>query len=56
MLDLKENSEIYITKQITIKTVLHSLTPIEYIPISKDEVVIVYYVERWQDINVTFAD
>ncbi|CAG8692240.1 13550_t:CDS:2, partial [Funneliformis mosseae] len=37
-LDLEEDTEIYITKQITIKTVLHLLTPIEYLPISKDEV------------------
>ncbi|CAG8643049.1 13319_t:CDS:1, partial [Funneliformis mosseae] len=44
-LDLEEDTEIYITKQIIIKTVLHSLTPIEYPPTSKDGVAIVYHVE-----------
>ncbi|CAG8711226.1 4501_t:CDS:2, partial [Funneliformis mosseae] len=55
-LDLEEDTEIYITKQITIKTVLHSLTPIEYPLTSKDGVVIVYYIEGWQDIQYPIGE
>ena len=54
--DLEENAEIYITKQMTVKTILHSLTPIEYPPTSEDGVAIVYHVEGWQNVNSAFAD
>ena len=55
-LDLEEDTEIYITKQMTVKTILHLLIPIEYSPTSKDRVVIVYHIEGWQDVNAAFAD
>jgi hypothetical protein len=53
---LEENTEVYITKQVTVKTLLHSLTPMEYPPTSEDGVAIVYHIEGWQDMNAAFAD
>ncbi|PKY38520.1 hypothetical protein RhiirA4_451520 [Rhizophagus irregularis] len=35
----------YITKQMTVKTIIHFLISIEYPPTSKEGVVIVYHVE-----------
>ncbi|CAB5379938.1 unnamed protein product [Rhizophagus irregularis] len=35
----------YITKQMTVKTIIHSLTPIEYPPTSKEGVAIVYHIQ-----------
>ena len=56
MLNLEENTEIYITKQMIIKTILHLLTLIEYPPTSEDGVAIVYHIEGWQDVNSAFAE
>lgn len=53
---MEENAEIHITKQITVKTILHSLTPIEYPPTSEDGVAIIYHVEGWQNVNSAFTD
>ena len=41
---------------MTVKTILHSLTPIEYPPTSEDGVAIIYHVEGWQNVNSAFTD
>ena len=41
---------------MTVKTIIHSLTPIEYPPTSKEGVAIVYYVEGWQNVNAAITD
>lgn len=46
----------YITKQITVKTIIHSLTPIEYPPTSEEGVAIVYHVEGWNNVEEVFTD
>ncbi|CAB4418704.1 unnamed protein product [Rhizophagus irregularis] len=46
----------YITKQMTVKTIIHSLTPIEYPPTSKEGVAIVYHVEGWNNVEEAFTD
>ncbi|RGB24952.1 hypothetical protein C1646_747567, partial [Rhizophagus diaphanus] len=52
----EENAEIYITKHMTVKTILHSLTPLEYPPTSEDGVAIIYHVEGWQNVDSAFTD
>ncbi|RGB36833.1 hypothetical protein C1646_757608 [Rhizophagus diaphanus] len=52
----EENAEIYITKHMTVKTILHSLTPLEYSPTSEDGVAIIYHVEGWQNMDLAFTD
>ncbi len=41
---------------MTVKTIIHSLTPIEYPPTCEEGVAIIYHVEGWQDINAAFTD
>ena len=49
--------EIYfITKQMTVKTIIHSLTPIEYPPTSEEGVAIVYHVEGLNNVEAIFTD
>lgn len=51
--------EIYfITKQMTIKTIIHSLTPIEYLPTNnKKGIAIIYHVyKEWNNVKEVFTD
>jgi hypothetical protein len=41
---------------LTVKTIIHSLTPIEYPPTGEDGVAIVYHVEGWENVNSPFTD
>ncbi|CAB4428210.1 unnamed protein product [Rhizophagus irregularis] len=52
----EDNTEIYITKNITVKTIIHSLTPLEYPPTSEEGTAIIYHVEGWQNIEMAFED
>ncbi|CAB4402601.1 unnamed protein product [Rhizophagus irregularis] len=52
----EENAEIYITKHMTVKTILHLLTPLEYPPTSENGVAIIYHVEGWQNVDSAFTD
>ncbi|CAG8753197.1 7400_t:CDS:2 [Rhizophagus irregularis] len=56
--ELKDDiEEIYfIVKQMTVKTIIHLLTPIKYLPTSKEGVAIIYYVERWNNVKEVFTD
>ena len=51
-----EDVEIYLTKFMTVKTIIHSLTLLEYPPISKEGVAIIYHVEGWNNKEAAFAD
>ena len=51
-----EDAEIYLTKSMTVKTIIHSLTPLEYLPTSKEGVAIIYHVEGWNNKEAAFAD
>ncbi len=39
-----------------VKTIIYSLTLIEYPPTSKEETAIIYYVKGWQNIEMVFTD
>ncbi|CAB5389955.1 unnamed protein product [Rhizophagus irregularis] len=52
----EDNTEIYITKNITVKMIIHSLTPLEYPPTSEEGTAIIYHVEGWQNIEMAFED
>lgn len=41
---------------MTVKTIIYSLIPIEYPSTSKEGVVIVYHVERWNNVEKAFKD
>ena len=41
---------------MTVKTIIHTLTPVEYPPTSEEGVMIVYHVEGWNNIEAAFAD
>ncbi len=51
-----EDTEIYITKNVTIKKIIHSLTPVEYPPTSEEGVAIIYHVEGWNNKEAAFTD
>ncbi|PKY31967.1 hypothetical protein RhiirB3_449844 [Rhizophagus irregularis] len=53
---LEEDTEIYITKHITVKTIIHSLVPIEYPPTSERGIAIIYHIERWENKEAVFSD
>ncbi|RHZ86523.1 hypothetical protein Glove_50g13 [Diversispora epigaea] len=54
---LSENEEeVYITKNTSVETILHSLTPIEYPPTSINGVAIIFHVEGWQNADAAFTD
>jgi len=40
-----KNAKIYLTKSITVKTIIHSLIPLEYLPTSEKGIAIIYHVE-----------
>ncbi|CAB4406223.1 unnamed protein product [Rhizophagus irregularis] len=52
----EEDTEIYITKHITVKTIIHSLVPIEYPPTSERGIAIIYYIEGWENKEAAFSD
>ncbi|RIA79807.1 hypothetical protein C1645_839881 [Glomus cerebriforme] len=52
----EEETEIYLMKQLSIKTVIHSLIPIEYPPTSEEGVAIIYHVEGWENKEAAFAN
>ena len=54
--ELEESAEVYITRHMTVKTIIHSLTPIEYPPTSECGVAIVYHIEGWNNVNAAFSD
>jgi hypothetical protein len=41
---------------MTVKTIIHTLTPIEYPPTSEEGVAIIYHVEGWNNVEEVFAD
>ncbi|GBC08536.1 hypothetical protein RclHR1_00820003 [Rhizophagus clarus] len=41
----------YTTKQMTVKTIIHPLTPIEYPPTIEEGVAVVYHVEEWNNMK-----
>ncbi|CAB5358453.1 unnamed protein product [Rhizophagus irregularis] len=53
---LEEDTEIYITKHITVKTIIHSLVPIEYPPTSERGIAIIYHIEGWENKDAVFSD
>ncbi|CAB4379477.1 unnamed protein product [Rhizophagus irregularis] len=51
-----EDDEIYITKSMTVKTIIHSLTPVEYPPTSEEGVAIIYQIQGWNNKEAAFTD
>ena len=51
-----EESEIYITKNVAVKTIIHSLTPVEYPQTSEEGVAIIYHIEGWDNVEAAFTD
>jgi hypothetical protein len=41
---------------MTVKTIIHSLTPIEYPPTSEEGVAIIYHVQGWNNKEAAFTD
>ncbi|CAB4417487.1 unnamed protein product [Rhizophagus irregularis] len=41
---------------MTVKTIIHLLTSIEYLLTSKEGVAIIYYVEGWNNVEEVFTD
>jgi hypothetical protein len=41
---------------LAVKTIIHSLIPMEYPPTSKEGVAIVYHIEGWENKEAAFAD
>ena len=41
---------------MSVETILHSLTPIEYPPTSINGVAIIFHVEGWQNADAAFTD
>ena len=41
---------------MTVKTVIHSLIPIEYPPTSKEGVAIIYHIDGWENKEMAFMD
>jgi hypothetical protein len=54
--ELEDNNEIYITKSMTVKRIIHSLTPVEYPPMSEEGVAIIYHVQGWNNYEAAFTD
>ncbi|RHZ86806.1 hypothetical protein Glove_44g22 [Diversispora epigaea] len=52
----ENEEEVYITKNTSVETILHSLTPIEYLPTSINGVAIIFHVEGWQNADAAFTD
>ncbi|RIB07177.1 hypothetical protein C2G38_2215229 [Gigaspora rosea] len=51
-----ESSEIFLTKTLTTKEVIHSLTPIEYPPTCEEGIAIVYHIDGWESVDSAFTD
>ena len=51
-----EDAEIYLTKSMTVKTIIHSLTLLEYSSTSEEGVAIIYHVEGWNNKKAAFVD
>ena len=51
-----KNAKIYLTKSITVKTIIHSLIPLEYLPTSEKGIAIIYHVEGQNNKKAAFAD
>uniref|UniRef100_U9SWQ8 Uncharacterized protein n=1 Tax=Rhizophagus irregularis (strain DAOM 181602 / DAOM 197198 / MUCL 43194) TaxID=747089 RepID=U9SWQ8_RHIID len=51
-----KDDEIYITKSMTVKTIIHSLTPVEYPPTSEEGVAIIYQIQGWNNKEAAFTD
>jgi len=51
-----EDAKIYLIKSMTVKTIIYSLTPLEYPPTSEEGVAIIYHVEKWNNKEAAFAD
>jgi hypothetical protein len=47
---------VYLTKRMAVKTIIHSLTPIEYPPTSEEGIAVIYHIEGWSNVNAAFAD
>lgn len=41
---------------MTVKTIIHSLTPIEYPPTSEEGVAIIFHIQGWNDKEAAFTD
>lgn len=54
--ELEENAEIYLTKHMSVKTIIHSLVPIEYPPTCEEGVAVIYHVEGWDNKEAAFTD
>ncbi|CAB4413786.1 unnamed protein product [Rhizophagus irregularis] len=52
----EEDTEIYITKHITVKTIIHSLVPIECPSTSERGIAIIYHIEGWENKEAAFSD
>ncbi|CAG8767273.1 2083_t:CDS:2, partial [Cetraspora pellucida] len=51
-----ESSEIFQTKHLTAKKIIHLLTPIEYPPTCKKEIAIDYHIDGWKSAELAFTD
>ncbi|CAG8463292.1 15916_t:CDS:2 [Funneliformis mosseae] len=51
-----EDTEIHLTKNMTVKMIIYSMTLVEYLPTSEEGVAIIYHVEEWDNIEAAFAD
>ncbi|CAI2182001.1 4210_t:CDS:2 [Funneliformis geosporum] len=55
--ELEEDAEVYfITKNTSVKMIIHLLTPIKYPLTSQEGVVIIYHVEGWYNVEAVFTD
>ncbi len=41
---------------MSIETIFHSLTPVEYPPTSENGIAIIYHIEGWQNVEAVFSD
>lgn len=41
---------------MTVKTIIHSLTPVEYPPTSEEGVAIIYQIQGWNNKEAAFTD
>jgi hypothetical protein len=41
---------------MSIETIFHSLTPVEYPPTAENGIAIIYHVEGWQNVEAVFSD
>ena len=41
---------------MTVKKIIHSLTPVEYPPTSEEGIAIIYHIEGWDNKDAAFTD